>query len=190
MNLAFEPLAHSYLIDGRRVASVTEVLRHVGYYDPSRYGHDPKYRQRGSAVHAACRLMDSGRYDEQQTHEEIRPYAKQYAEFLALTGFVARAWEVAMIDTEKQVGGTLDIIGECRGEIWLIDIKSGGLPNLVGVQLAAYEDLLMSATMLDNAEMADFQNVEFLEYTRRNKSRIRRKSLQLRPEFGAGKLRA
>ncbi len=138
--ITFSPELHEYRADGRLLTSVTTILKAVGFYDSHQFT-DPKHKLIGSAVHKVCQLIDTGRYDADATHEEIRPFGEAYKRFAADTGFKGLFWEQGFGDPKMGIAGTFDVIGQADGEYWLCDFKKGGCPDLVCVQLAAYESL-------------------------------------------------
>lgn len=140
MNITFSAEGHEYRADGRLLTPVTTILKAVGFYDTHEYT-DPKHKLIGSAVHKVCQLIDGGRYDADATHEEIRPFGEAYKRFAADTGFKGLLWEQGFGDPKIGVGGTYDVVGQSDGEYWLVDFKKGNVPDLVPVQLAAYESL-------------------------------------------------
>lgn len=154
-SLAFDPIKHEYTDGTRKLVSVTEVLRVVGYAeDYSRYAE--KYRQRGQAVHRACALADADRLDLETTHTEIVPFVKQYLNFKHDTGFVGLTWEFGMVDQEQGVAGTADVLGRNPdGDLWLVDLKSGTIPKCVGVQLAGYLELGKKGKLIEDNPVLD-----------------------------------
>jgi len=99
-------------------------------------------RLRGQAVHHACRLVNRGVYAEQGTHPKLIPYVRAYQKFVKATGYRSLGGEVPMGNTRLGFAGTPDDWGMVGPETWVIDTKSGSLPPMVGVQLAAYKALL------------------------------------------------
>jgi hypothetical protein len=107
-----------------------------------------------------------------------------------LTGFKGRVWELALADPKAGFAGTLDVIGEARGELWMIDLKSGStLPKAVGVQVAAYDSLVSGNGHVINMDL-DPETREWFMEARRQKTRLKRKSLQLEAKPGPGTLRS
>lgn len=177
---------HKYMADDRELASVTTILREVGMYKDLEF-LDPKYRQRGEAVHKACRVLDSSTHSLGAIHPEIVPYLQQYEEWKRISGFVPRVWEVGLASLKHGHAGTLDLGGDApNGEIWLIDLKSGHVPKFVGSQVAAYEDLLLNGEVIPD----EANDMEWLRFVRLSKKPIRRKSLQVIAEPGPGRLRS
>lgn len=176
--LTFNPDTHEYFHFERELASVTKILGATGIYNDKWYGKDPIHRARGKAVHLACRLIDADEYDEAGTHELIVPYARQYLNFKERTGFRGMMWEVAFAHTAMGFAGTLDVPGLDRhDEPWLIDIKSGQMPDLVGVQLAGYGHLVEEGVWMEQ----DITTPNWLGKFRRDnpKERFRKKCLVL-----------
>ncbi len=155
MTITFSEAGHEYRADGRLLTSVTTILKAVGLYDSHQYT-DPKHKHIGSAVHRVCQLIDTGRYDVAATHEEIRPFGLAYQRFAADTGFKGLFWEQGFGDPIMGVAGTFDTIGQVDGEFWMLDFKKGNVPDLVPVQLAAYESLVAAAVPI-NAFSGDVQ---------------------------------
>jgi hypothetical protein len=189
LGLSFDAATHEYRVGERRLPSVTEIMRVVGFASDYRFNADRKYRDRGHAVHMACQLVDANNYDRSRTHPEIVPYVDQYEGFVKLTGFKGRVWELALADPKAGFAGTLDVIGEARGELWMIDLKSGAtLPKAVGVQTAAYDSLVSGNGHIINMDLDPATREWFME-ARRQKTRLKRKSLQLEAKPGPGTLR-
>ena len=84
--LVFDPIDHSYLHGGRRLASVTRILRAVGLYSDYSFA-TKEHRLRGQAVHRACHLIDIGQWDPERTHTEIIGYAYAYQKLAAEAGW-------------------------------------------------------------------------------------------------------
>lgn len=59
MIIEFCPTTHSFRVDGRRVPSVTQVLRDMGFITGVQWMTDYS-RQRGIAVHKACEIIATG----------------------------------------------------------------------------------------------------------------------------------
>ena len=144
----FDEAAHQYTDPRNRakVPSVTQILKGIGLIDDTHWSdHD---RDRGSAVHKACELLDTVGLD--------------WASVGWLEGYV-RAWEAFKRDfrfepilVEKRLihpiypyGGTLDRLGWVRikgkGRAVLLDLKSGPVHDWTEIQLGGYEGLLAPA---------------------------------------------
>lgn len=162
MKLEFREATHEYYCDGRRLPSVTGVMRTAGL--TSSYGFDdPIHALRGHAVHYGCAIIDQGgepsvappvrhaqNPDYIQVVKDIHDgYWPAYRAFKARTGFQGRIYECPMVHPYLGYAGTFDVCGEVGEELWLLDLKSGALPELVPVQLAAYDMLIRDGFPVD-----------------------------------------
>lgn len=136
---AFEPLTHTYRIDGARVPSVTQVIQSVlPYQGPS----DDWAMQRGTAMHHGCRLFDEKRLDWSSVHPEIEPRLRAWEKFRRDLACDPVVYEQAYYHPEHRFAGTIDrvFLSSSRG-VMLCDIKSTITPQAY-VQLGAYSILL------------------------------------------------
>lgn len=100
---------HFYEHEGRRLPSVTGILKAEGYIDTTYY---TEYgRERGSFVHLACHYDDIGDLDEDTLDPEIKPYLDAYRRFKAESGFIVEQSEPPMMSTKYLFAGTPDKIG-------------------------------------------------------------------------------
>lgn len=183
LTLSYDHAAHEYRAGERRQPSVTEILQVYGD-DVARWAK-PKHRQRGEAVHRACRYVDAGTYDEAGTHDEIKTYPPRYKKFTEDHGFKALAWELVMICPELGFGGTLDILGTAYEEFWLVDLKTGTIPPLVGAQLSGYELLLRRGQAVYPTS-----DIDALMARMRGGAKLKRKVLNLAANSERDRLRA
>jgi hypothetical protein len=153
--LSFSAEEHEYRMDGRRVPSVTEVLRLAGLYDSYEFTASI-HKFRGGSVHHGCALLDMGGspsieltpgYAKNPEYVQVAKdieegYWPAFVAWKKATGFQGYIWECPFIDPVLGYGGTEDVIGLCNGEVWMPDLKSGGLPSMVCCQTSAYELLL------------------------------------------------
>ena len=142
----FDPVRHVYRWQGRVVPGVSSILG-AGGHSCQFYPDDPKYRNRGTAIHYACQLLDADeldldefyRLDERLPREKrIAGYIDQYREFLS---DVKPRWtmtEQAMYSPKLRVAGTLDRAGLVVNSWGIVDIKTGTIPPSVGIQTAGY----------------------------------------------------
>jgi hypothetical protein len=157
----FDPVSHAYSVDGRRVPSVTGILREMRIYDS--YEFTAAYhRLRGHAVHHGCALIDQGQEPTisvpADAPEEIRKaahdiehgYWPAFKSWRARTGFQGRCYECSLVDPVLKFGGTFDVWGMAGDEVWLVDLKSGEvLPKMVPCQLSLYELLARNGQSVD-----------------------------------------
>lgn len=155
-DLQFDPASHSFTWKGNPVPGVSQVLRDMGL-QTTWYKNDPIYRERGSAVHVASDLLDSGEFTEDGTHPDLLGYTRGYAKFLADTGFKAERSEVAVYSLSCKVAGIPDKWGPIpSGKRWLLDIKSGKTaPKGVQIQLGMYRLALADGVTLTGEQLAE-----------------------------------
>jgi hypothetical protein len=81
-SIQFDEPSHTYMVDGRRVPSVTQILH---TFDHGLEMIDPEVLERksklGRAVHRACELDDAETLDESSVHELVLPYLQQWRRF-------------------------------------------------------------------------------------------------------------
>lgn len=129
----FDAETHQYLLDGRRLPSVTEI---IGATLPG-WQADDWYLQRGRALHHGCRLLDEGCLDWATVAPEIEPQIRAWQQFLEDSGATCEAIERPLASERYQYAGTLDRMLNVAGYLTVCDLKSTIAPQ-VAVQLAAY----------------------------------------------------
>ncbi len=142
MGLEFLESEHAYLLDGKRVPSVTQVIREIlapdEYAGVSREVLDHA-ANRGRAVDRMIELDLAGELAPESLHPELLPYWRAWQAFPD-----RQAWANLEPVCQGQVfsapygyAGTFDIL--LRSDDVLIDVKATALvPRTVGVQTAAY----------------------------------------------------
>lgn len=108
-NVEFEPDGHVYTWNGRRLPSITGILKDEGFIDTAFY--DEWSRDKGSMVHLACHYDVTGELDEDSLDDEIRPYLSAFRKFMAESGFKVDKSEVPGVNTTHLYAGTPDLIG-------------------------------------------------------------------------------
>lgn len=139
-NLHFDPDNHRYQLDGHPVPHVTEILaRVVG----AGWQADDWYVHRGTAVHAAARLLCEGRLDWASVDPRIEGRVRAVQAFLDdyHVDVSTRRLEMLVASRRYQFAGTLDLYAagdrmNTGGDI-VIDWK-GSLCPQARLQLAAY----------------------------------------------------
>ncbi len=127
----FDPITHTYRINGRPVPSVTQVLGDVlPGWKASEW-----YLQRGSAVHAAAAFIARGQEFDFDPAITMQVFALQH--FFSQVAPVVLAVEQQVYSEPHQYAGTYDLLCEFGGRRVLIDFKSTLGPS-VPYQLAAY----------------------------------------------------
>jgi hypothetical protein len=133
--LTFFPTTHEYWLDGRRVPSVTEILKatgvstifdELGAMTERIRGAIEFKRDLGSALHADIHSFDDGDLAWETVDERVLPYLEAWTIFRENTGLRPLARERVVFDPTLNVCGTLDGIFESpSGGNVLIDVKVG-----------------------------------------------------------------
>lgn len=142
-SLIFNTNDHSYLYQGKRVPSVTEIIRFLNVDvigTASREARDAA-AERGTRIHEACTVYD---FDpDAEIDGDIVGYVQAYADFRRDYGI--RDWLLyeAMFGN-YEFAGTLDRYGMVDGKPTVLDIKTGSKLHMEAhaVQLAGYAYLL------------------------------------------------
>lgn len=142
MSLTFDPVAHVYHFDGKRVPGVTEVIASAGLVAGTDWMTEES-RIRGTAVHRACELDDALALDESSVDDIVRPYLDAWRALRTAVSMTILGNEERVFHPDYRYAGTLDRRVEMRvgrrRVTAVIDIKSGGRQGATGVQLAAYQ---------------------------------------------------
>ena len=133
---------HAYLLDGRRIPSVTQVLTLTGRIDDRWFTEAAC--ERGRQVHAVCEVLDLGKPPDMLQAERagIASYVDAYRMFLRDCRPVYDSIERGLYHKTLRYGGRPD--RGCRrlfGTSATLELKSGAEEDWHGVQLAGYERL-------------------------------------------------
>jgi hypothetical protein len=139
MALEYIAESHTYLLAGKRMPSVTEVLSIV-----EAYANVPAHIMEAAAdfgrnVHLACDLYDRDELDMTTLDVELKAHVAAYADFLKSSGAIVIASELRVYHAELGYAGTPDKVMVLNGRVALPDIKcTAVVPHTVGAQTAAY----------------------------------------------------
>lgn len=144
--LTFDEKTHIYRLDGSVIPSVTTVMKllSMSEYGGVRADVLANAATRGSAVHHA--IENYINFGIEDISEEYKPY------FLAFLQFLSDK-QPNILATEKQVfhkflryAGTVDLLCEINGKVYLIDFKTTAvmMRMLTEVQLEAYKQAIES----------------------------------------------
>lgn len=136
--LHFEAERHVYRYNGRVVPGVTSVLEPLQFLDGVPWAVLEAAREFGTHVHLACHLYNQDELDIATLDDALVPYLQGWTAFLNETGFVVTASE-ERVYSKIGYAGTADAFGDWQNTSWVVDIKSGVVPDTVGAQLAAYQ---------------------------------------------------
>jgi hypothetical protein len=135
---------HTYrLADGQTVPGVSEILRRVGISElpPISPERLEAARERGSAIHAACELIDEGTIDWSTIDPVIAGNVAAFAEFRARIRPVTVAREAIVYSRKWGFAGRLDWVGYLivvGRDLAIADYKSGTPSAWTELQLALY----------------------------------------------------
>lgn len=146
-DLDFDPDTHTYMVGNSVLPSVTSIIAPMydfRYVDAETLHAAGKF---GSAVHLVCELYDRDDLVMDSVDPALLPYLNAWRRFIA-------EMQVEVLQVEQRYhhaalgyAGTLDRLLLIQRAKVLADIKSVSvLSPAVGIQLAAYEKLLVSNT--------------------------------------------
>ena len=170
-DLTFTAENHEYRFKGRVVPSVTQVLTPLTKLWTN--GADlERARAEGVAIHRTVELDLKGELDEETLPEWLKPYLAAWRKFVADTGFQLRASERMLFSETWGFAGTCDLDGvltKLKGSpAAVIDVKRTLGGNVIGMQLAGYEKLLIEGTALSGRRRRfglQLKPLKFVEYT-------------------------
>lgn len=139
--IIFEPITHSYLVGGKVLPSVSEIMKPLSteYYKDIPEAIMNGAASRGKRVHEAIEIYDL--FGVENESKEIKPYLLAYKMARQLERFTPIVNEKML--TNGEYCGTLDIIATLGDELVIVDLKATSQINfdLLEVQLAAYREL-------------------------------------------------
>lgn len=161
-DLQFDAASHTFTWRGQDVPGVSRILRDMGL-STTWYKDDPKYLERGAAVHQACDFIDDQTYDENGTHPEIVSYVRGYQKFVSDTGFHAHlGGETPIYSASLRAAGIPDKWGGMKQhgvhsgiDLWLLDLKTGEQkPPGVELQLGMYRLMLADGININGEKVS------------------------------------
>jgi len=122
--IQFNKDTHTYLLNGIKVPSVTEIIKFSGLYDS---GNCPEKllnfgKERGTAIHLACEYLDKGILN--ICPEMIKPYLNAWVSFKELYKPEILCIEKIVYSEKLGYAGTLDRLVKINDRISILDIKS------------------------------------------------------------------
>jgi hypothetical protein len=131
-----------------KIPRVTEIIAAMF---PERWKPDPWYLERGTLIHKACELHDTGELDIDSLDPQILPRVKAYWRFLDETEFRVELIEKRFTHSKYFYAGMVDRTGKLNGKMVLLDLKSGVQSETDKLQAGAYLGLLDDAKSSVNA---------------------------------------
>ncbi len=148
IDFTFDAERHLYLVQGKPVPSVTQVLHSAGLSaDYSMVAPEVLDRKRivGEYVHKATQYLDESCLDMDTVDPEIQGHLAGYEKFIRESGFRPQLIEHRQVGRINGMlcGGTIDRTGSLAGKLWIIDLKCiERLYPAFALQTAGYELLL------------------------------------------------
>lgn len=143
MNFEFDRIAHAYTLDGRRVPSVTEVLKLLQNFDAIPWAVLEKARKRGERVHQCINAYNRGAFAAVDFPEDVACYLDGWEAFLEESGATVIQSEQPVYHKALRYAGTPDCVLSWKDDrrLLLPDIKATwDVPPTVGAQTAAYAE--------------------------------------------------
>lgn len=140
MTLTFEEETHTYRKNGRKVPSVTQIIKPL-YADLRFVDKDLlEYKSDlGKAVHKTIELYALDDLDESSVVSPVLEYFKQYLKFESESGFKALHPE-ALVYSALGYAGQVDLIGTLHKKLVLMDLKTTAtISSAVALQTMAYK---------------------------------------------------
>ena len=146
--LTFDPVKHVYRVDGKKLPSVTDIVKPLVTFGDIGLQIIKQAARRGTAVHEYAELIDYGiDANDLEVEPELVGYVTAYTRFLKDYKPEWELIEKPLYSLELGYAGTLDRFGIIDGEKTIVDIKTSS--NVVrsskiawAVQLEAYLNLL------------------------------------------------
>ena len=142
-NLTFNEEIHEYRLDGRRLPSVTTILKEMGFIDTTWFTEES--RQRGIIVHRLCELDDLGSLNPESVDPRLKGYLRAWQKYRDAEDLCFTHIEHRMASSRMGYAGTCDRVGiDRKGRTVLIDIKTSPEDSgpYIEWQLGAYKCLL------------------------------------------------
>lgn len=140
--IVFNEARHEYLVGGRVVPSVTQVLSILQDFGAVPADVLARAAEFGTHVHQAVHMSNEGTLDEASLDPALAPYLADWRSFLRDMADEVSQSELRLAHPRLGYAGTLDTVVAIKGKPVLVDVKTGVVPRTVGPQLAAYKVLL------------------------------------------------
>lgn len=135
-DLTFDAATHTYRLAGKVLPSVTQIIREAGLVDATWYTEQA--RERGSAVHLACQLLDEDDLDSDGLDPRIEPYVRAWERYKTEADAEVLETERAVVHRVYGYAGRMDVLARVAGDLAVIDRKTGVAGPAAGVQTMAY----------------------------------------------------
>lgn len=169
----FDEATHTYRMEnGEILPSVTTVLKDMGFYGNAESWFTEESATRGTYVHRLIQYYLEGTLDFRTIDDGLRPYLDAWQRFEVDTGFSPMEIEKAMASETHRFAGTVDYVGLLSCGPSIIDLKSGAVGPVVGLQTAGYELLLDKPVKRFALQLKDDGRYKLTEFKDRNDRRV------------------
>lgn len=120
--ILFTEEGHEYTLGGIHIPSVSELMSPI----LSDFEIDPRYAERGTAVHTLTELWDTDLYLPELADDELTPYMMAYEDFHDQYDVEIIQLEEIVFNPTLMYAGRLDRVWRIGGADHLTDIKTGG----------------------------------------------------------------
>jgi len=128
----FDESTHEYRVDGKRKASVTQILDIMGLVSP--FAKSDSHASRGTRIHRILELHDLDKLNHDWLDDKEIACIKYWDQFKSDFNLDWIGVETRFYNPELDYCGTVDRIGR---EL-IVDIKTGTIPKSAALQTAGY----------------------------------------------------
>lgn len=143
MEIKFNPKNHIYSAGGKKIPSVTQIIKEVIGYQ---FFASEWHLNRGRVVHKCAELIAQGKtftWDQQ-----IDGYVKALYRFFKEVNPKVKFVEKIVYSKQYDFAGTIDLVAQIGSWNYIIDYKNSLSEDHAGLQLAAYSEALWETERL------------------------------------------
>lgn len=171
MSLTFDAATHTYRYAGKVVPGVTSILRPLTGLDAVPTDVLKRAQAFGTAVHYGCELQDRGTLATHTVDPALWPYLDAWRRFCKEHNAEWSFIEQPVYNEQHGYAGTPDRLGTVDGKQAVVDIKSGAVMPVAGMQIAAYKNAIKGVSPLCRRIAVQLKadgSYEMHEFTDRN----------------------
>lgn len=131
-SVEFDPINHTYRVNGEIYPSVTTVLADAGIVQKSKYPEGAA--DRGKDIHKMLQLYDENDLDYGSVTDEQSKHLERWSEARGRIGFSHPRHELIVFHQPYRYAGTIDAVDEDR----IVEFKSGRKERWHVLQVLAY----------------------------------------------------
>jgi hypothetical protein len=147
-NIEFDESSHLYLVKGKEKRSVTGILTESGVSDYD-FPNAEYWMRRGQELHDFCTLIAKREIDWFDVPSSYLPLLRYFESWYDENVQELLAAETPLYNQTLDYCGKFDLLARLHdGRKALIEIKSGELPDWVGLQMVAYDLMAKADTQI------------------------------------------